>query len=247
MIKTNIKMRVTPEQSVKVQEICFNRGFEWASGENKAIYINEPFIIISSEKDIRWIGKDRESVFIEAKEEEIDPELFIRTNGTYIEKEEFTYPMWFESKTTKEVVRFDGLSKGEVIVSKNKDFPVGFYSLNVEPHTSTIWKQIENPNLATDKEIEQVINEEYEKDNSINNGGKTDYYQLENAPFKINDFDDFAEWRGLNGNQFNMGKVMWTFNVGRHSATDYERELNKVIHYANREKLRISRELKNEN
>ena len=127
------------------------------------------------------------------------------------------------------------------------EFILGFYSSNIEPHTSTIWKQIENPNLATDKEIEQVINEEYEKDNSINNGGKTDYYQLENAPFKINDFDDFAEWRGLNGNQFNMGKVMWTFNVGRHSATDYERELNKVIHYANREKLRISRELKNEN
>jgi hypothetical protein len=78
-------------------------------------------------------------------------------------------------------------------------------------------------------------------DTSKNNGGKTDYYQLENAPFKINDFDDFAEWRNLNGNQFNMGKVMWTFNIGRHSATDYERELNKIIHYANREKLRISR------
>lgn len=85
MIKTNIKMRVTPEQSVKVQEICFNRGFEWVSGEKKAIYINEPFITISSEKDIRWIGKDRESIFIEAKEKEIDPELFIRTNGSCVE------------------------------------------------------------------------------------------------------------------------------------------------------------------
>ena len=79
-------------------------------------------------------------------------------------------------------------------------------------------------------------------DNSINNGGKTDYYQLKNAPFPINDFDDFAEWRGLNGNQFNMGKVMWTFNVGRHKGTDYERDLNKIIHYANRELLRLSRD-----
>ena len=83
-------------------------------------------------------------------------------------KQEFTYPMWFESKTTKEVVRFDGLSQGEVIVSISKAFPVGFYSSDIEPHTSTIWKQIENPNLATDKEIEQVINEEYKKDSSIN-------------------------------------------------------------------------------
>ena len=86
MIKTNIKMRVTPEQSVKVQKICFKNGIDWGSGENKAIYINEPFITISSEKDIRWIGKDRESIFIEAKEKEIDPELFIRTNGSCIDE-----------------------------------------------------------------------------------------------------------------------------------------------------------------
>ena len=79
------------------------------------------------------------------------------------------------------------------------------------------------------------------KDTSSNNGGKTDYYQLESSPFQINDFDDFAEWRGLNGNQFNIGKVVWTFNVGRHSGTDYVRDLNKIIHYANRELLRISR------
>jgi aspartyl/asparaginyl-tRNA synthetase len=93
-----------------------------------------------------------------------------------------------------------------------------------------------------DEAIREVIeDEDKEMDTSKNNGGKTDYYQLENAPFKINDFDDFAEWRNLNGNQFNMGKVMWTFNVGRHNGTDYKRELNKIIHYANREKLRISR------
>ena len=90
-------------------------------------------------------------------------------------------------------------------------------------------------NIA-DEAIEKVTN-----DNSINNGGKTDYYQLDNAPFPINDFDDFAEWRGLNGNQFNMGKAMWTFNVGRHKGTDYERDLNKIIHYANRELLRLKR------
>lgn len=76
---------------------------------------------------------------------------------------------------------------------------------------------------------------------SHNNGGKTDYYQLYNAPFQIKDFDDFAELRNMNGNQFNMGKVMWTFNVGRHNGTDYERDLNKIIHYAQRELLRIKR------
>lgn len=79
------------------------------------------------------------------------------------------------------------------------------------------------------------------EDTSVNNGGSTDYYKLTSAPFSILDFDDFAEWRGLNGNQFNIGKVMWTFNVGRHEGTDYERDLNKIIHYANRELKRLQR------
>lgn len=79
---------------------------------------------------------------------------------------------------------------------------------------------------------------------SKNNGGKTDYYQISSAPFKINDFDDFAEWRKLDGFQFNMGKVMWTFNVGRHSGTDEIRDLNKIIHYAKRKKRQLKRKIK---
>ena len=79
----------------------------------------------------------------------------------------------------------------------------------------------------------------YIEEKSKNNGGKTDYYQL---PEWIKDFDDFAEWRQLNGNQFNIGKVAWTFNVGRHSGTDYQRDLNKIIHYAQRELERLKRQ-----
>ena len=94
-----------------------------------------------------------------------------------------------------------------------------------------------NDKIESLKEWEDTV----KIDSSINNGGKTDYYQLKNAPFLINDFDDFAEWRGLNGSQFNMGKAMWTFNTGRHSGTNYERDLNKIIHYANRELLRLKR------
>ena len=95
--------------------------------------------------------------------------------------------------------------------------------------------------------IEKIQKEPYEiiEPGSMNNGGKTDYYQLDKAPFPIRDFDDFAEWRKLNGFQFNIGKVVWTFNVGRHSGTDYERELNKIIHYAKRELKRVRREVSN--
>ena len=93
--------------------------------------------------------------------------------------------------------------------------------------------------VSEDEPEDELINELVNE--SANNGGKTDYYQIDSAPFKINDFDDFAEWRNLNGNQFNMGKAMWTFNVGRHSGTTYERDLNKIIHYANRELMRLKR------
>ncbi len=169
MIKTNIKMRVTPEQLIeigKIKPICKS-------------FTNAKFIFIYKDGRTTWSNKEYEFNRKESMQE-IDPELFIRTNGSCVEK-------------------------------------------------------------LTSEYIEKVINEGYKIDNSINNGGKTDYYQLENAPFKINDFDDFAEWRGLNGSQFNMGKVMWTFNTGRHSGTDYERDLNKIIHYANRELLRLKR------
>ena len=163
-------MRVTREQSAKVQEICFRNGIEWKSREKITQHLDKYYLFISNNKSISY--GFCENNFNEDKFEEIDPELFIRTNGDCIE----------------------------------------------------------NPNK-----------DESEIDNSINNGGKTDYYQLKNAPFQINDFDDFAEWRELNGSQFNMGKVMWTFNTGRHSGTNYERDLNKIIHYANRELLRLKR------
>jgi hypothetical protein len=102
------------------------------------------------------------------------------------------------------------------------------------------FEEVLNKNIVTTFERPKI-----EEDTGRNNGGKTDYYQIESAPFPINDFDDFAEWRKLNGFQFNMGKVMWTFNVGRHNGTDYIRDLNKVIHYANREKKRVQREMEN--
>ena len=102
----------------------------------------------------------------------------------------------------------------------------------------------ELPKVPPLSSIERITGEPYTitECGSKNRGGKTDYYQLDKAPFPIMDFDDFAEWRNLNGFQFNIGKVVWTFNVGRHTGTDYERELNKIIHYAKRELKRLERE-----
>ena len=79
VIKQNIKMRVTPEQSRKVQEICFENGVCWVAGKNiiqfedqKYLYINDKYITFGS--IYKYFEKD------DAKE--IDADLFIRTNGT---------------------------------------------------------------------------------------------------------------------------------------------------------------------
>lgn len=169
MIKTNIKMRVTPEQSAKVQEICFKNGITWSFSGDIVGYKNKPYIFIDKEKYLTWLKEDQNDIFMNAEKEEIDPELFIRTNGSCIEKEEFTYPMWFKHENLGHVVRFDGLTVGEVVYGFENWLPDYAKSDNWTTHTNNrVWVQVENPNLATDKEIEQVINEEYKKDSSIN-------------------------------------------------------------------------------
>ena len=72
MIKTNIKMRVTPEQSRKVQEICFENGFVWATSGKKFQDFYE------------WIYIDKEKLYCYSSliNEEISADLFIKTNGT---------------------------------------------------------------------------------------------------------------------------------------------------------------------
>jgi hypothetical protein len=74
-----------------------------------------------------------------------------------------------------------------------------------------------------------------------NNGGATDYYKFfvpqdeDKKPVNYIMAQDFIEYRKMNYSQGNIFKVAWTFNTSRHSGTDYERDLNKIIYFANRE------------
>ena len=81
-IKTNIKMRVTPEQSKKVQEICFENGIYWRMNR-EPVYLNEPFLFINN--IISLMYSTEEENFLKDEDEEVSAELFIRTNGTCIE------------------------------------------------------------------------------------------------------------------------------------------------------------------
>ena len=83
MIK-NIKLRVTPEQSRKVQEICFSKGIVWGSTGCTVSYTTAPYLYIT---DGRSLTYGHEYKFYKTdKIEEMDANLFIQTNGTGIRK-----------------------------------------------------------------------------------------------------------------------------------------------------------------
>ena len=46
MIKTGIKIRVTPEQSEQIQQICFNNGIYWMNG-SKNFNLDSHYIFIT--------------------------------------------------------------------------------------------------------------------------------------------------------------------------------------------------------
>ena len=73
-MKTNVVMRVTPEQGQKVREIVLQQGGEWIGGKRRHIQM---FI----ERDlVAWAS----SIWLEELEdayEQVDAELFINTNG----------------------------------------------------------------------------------------------------------------------------------------------------------------------
>ena len=79
-IKTNIKIRVTPEQSAKIQQICFKNKVFWGDSVDTISYINEPFLYIGN--DITFGYATQEDYFKTHQYQEVAAELFIRTNGT---------------------------------------------------------------------------------------------------------------------------------------------------------------------
>ena len=83
MIK-DIKLKVTPEQSRKVQEICFSKGIVWGSTGNIVSCTTAPYLYIT---DGRCLTYGHEYHFFTTdKREEMDANLFIQSNGTGIRK-----------------------------------------------------------------------------------------------------------------------------------------------------------------
>ena len=83
MIK-NIKLRVTPEQSRKVQEICFSKGVFWGTTRDRVNYTYASYLYITNGRSLTY-GHDYH-FFLTERREEMDANLFIQTNGTGIRK-----------------------------------------------------------------------------------------------------------------------------------------------------------------
>ena len=121
-MKTNIKLRVTPEQSKAVQKICFNNKIYWALTGSNFEEDNVRYIFIYI--DVMTLT-DESTFFHKHKLEEIDADLFIRTNGTCVEPEETTI------EATIEECQFakHGFEKPDfecVILTKVKDEFIGY-------------------------------------------------------------------------------------------------------------------------
>ena len=112
--------------------------------------------------------------------------------------------------------------------------------LNVNHKTKT-WECPTCGNWSPNEVKPTTIDEAFEviergKQGAKNNGGETDYYAIKP---EWTTHQDVIEARKMNYAQGNIYKVACTFNIGRHTGTDYERELNKIVYFANRELERI--------
>lgn len=100
MIKRGIKIRVTPEQSKQIQQICFDNGINWwVSKDSKIRSLDKPYLFIDKE-GITYCEIDEEDYFKQEDNTEVTAELFIKTNGT-CEVAEYTIGSKIKNKFMK--------------------------------------------------------------------------------------------------------------------------------------------------
>ena len=104
MIKRNIKMVVTLEQSKQVQEICFANRIGWNGGVFEVQHLHSKYLFINK---AYLTYCDFEEFFKEKGNEEVDASFFIKTKGTCVEE---TPEQELKQNTNKEEI----MEKNEV-------------------------------------------------------------------------------------------------------------------------------------
>ena len=188
VIKQNIKMRVTPEQSKKVQEICFANGVYWNSlpekwdirhTTSKFLYIEDVITHSFSESPYSDdVFKEENDFFNEQELKEIDADLFIRTNGTC------------EEEST---LNDDDITR---ILKASEDQPIEYLRqkiINLHDQLNKYRKNIQNQK----EELTRLLNQKKQLNNRL------DIYALCNDNQKIKITNLLAQKEDLQ-NQLNM-------------------------------------------
>lgn len=140
-MKTNIKLRVTPEQSEAVQKICFANGINWSGGENKISYTFFKYLFIEPTgiwcRGITDHNKGSETLGYT----EVDADLFIRTNGTCEESVELVNNL-LNNKSKEDMFKQYGFEVPNfdcTILAKVEDKYIGYVTTNQGDVYPTYW------------------------------------------------------------------------------------------------------------
>ncbi len=82
MIKTNVKLQVTPKQSAKIQQICFDHRIYWSDTSSDIIQTDSKYLFIHNSYIIHMTK--HKSFFKEHEFKEVDAELFIDTYSSSV-------------------------------------------------------------------------------------------------------------------------------------------------------------------
>ena len=141
-MKTNIKLRVTPEQSEAVQKICFANGIGWKPTDFNRNTTDVRFIFINQANLTKCVSTSLE--YFEAHPyTEVDADLFIRTNGTCEESVELVNNL-LNSKSKEDMFKQYGFEVPNfdcTILAKVKNDYVGYVidNNNIEAVSWSLW------------------------------------------------------------------------------------------------------------
>ena len=140
-MKTNIKLRVTPEQSKAVQKICFANGINWSAGEDKISYIEAEYLFIEPTgiwfRGITGHDSGMETVGYT----EVDADLFIQTNGTCEESIDIVDNM-LNSKSKEDMFKQYGFEVPDFdceLLAKVNDKYIGYVTMSQGEIYPTYW------------------------------------------------------------------------------------------------------------
>lgn len=140
-MKTNIKLRVTPEQSEAVQKICFAKGIFFSEANDKISYLSAEYLFIEPTRiwcrGITNHNKGSETVGYP----EVDADLFIRTNGNCKESIDIVDNS-SNNKSKEDMFKQYGFEVPDfdcTILAKVKDEYVGYYVTNNKAIIALSW------------------------------------------------------------------------------------------------------------